>query len=67
LNWTRIIKSDKKTMNLELGNKGEPEPPQQNPWYEYNIENNEKNLNEIIVTLRLKKTLQDCLYPCPHA
>jgi hypothetical protein len=29
-------------MNLELDNKGEPEPPQQNPWYEYNIENNEK-------------------------
>jgi hypothetical protein len=29
------------------------EQEQENPWYDYNIEN-----NEIIVTLRLKKAIQ---------
>jgi hypothetical protein len=35
-------------------------------WYDYNVENNEKLLNETILTLRLK-ILQDCLYPCQFA
>ena len=31
------------------------EKAKQNPWYDYNIENNEKLLNETIITLRLTK------------
>ena len=31
------------------------EKAKQNPWYDYNIENNEKLLNETIITIRLTK------------
>jgi hypothetical protein len=58
-------------MEKELGNNREEskEIEKQNPWYEYNniANNNEKLLNETIITLRLKKTLQNSLYSCSYA
>ena len=37
-----------------------------NPWYEYNIANNEKSLNETIVTLRLTKKHYKTVYTFAH-
>ena len=45
-------------MNIkeELSNKQQQEQAeQQNPWYEYKLEDNERLLNETIVTLKLTK------------
>lgn len=42
------------------------EEQQQNPWYEYNIANNEKLLNETIITLRLTKKHYKTAYTLAH-
>ena len=42
------------------------EEQQQNPWYEYNIANNEKLLNETIITLRLTKKHDKTAYTLAH-
>jgi hypothetical protein len=43
--------------NKEEQESKEPKSPEQNPWFDYNNanNNNEKLLNETIVTLRLTK------------
>jgi hypothetical protein len=56
-------------MNLEIGNNREESKEEieqeQNPWYEYNIANNE-NLNETIITLRLTKKHYKTAYILAH-
>jgi hypothetical protein len=39
---------------------------QQNPWYDYNVENSEKLLNETIITLRLTKKHYKTAYTLAH-
>ena len=38
----------------------------QNPWYDYNVENSETLLNEIIITLRLTKKHYKTVYTLAH-
>jgi hypothetical protein len=38
----------------------------QNPWYDYNVENSEKLLNETIITLRLTKKHYRTAYTLAH-
>jgi hypothetical protein len=42
------------------------EQEQQNPWYDYNVENSEKLLNETIITLRLTKKHYKTAYTLAH-
>jgi len=43
------------------------ESERENPWYDYNIENNnEKLLNETIITLRLTKKHYKTVYTLAH-
>ena len=59
-------------MKTYLSKKEEEQEPKEpgsekehDPWYDYHVENNEKLLNETIVTLRLtKKHYKTALYTC---
>jgi hypothetical protein len=54
-------------MNMEeVDKEKEPKEQERNPWYEYNIANNEKLLNETIITLRLTKKHYKTVYTLAH-